>query len=273
MGHGMTLLRERTGNPARRWVNSVPNNGLIRYLHFFNRERVLLTSPKALSEVLVTKSYEFEKPSQSRKQLSQLLGNGLIVSEGEDHKQQRKNLQPAFKYHHVRELYPVFWEKAGAMVNAVAAGIKDGTVGTSSNSRGAVVDFGEWLTRCTLDIITTAGMGFDVDSIHNPHTELNTQYKTIFAPTNTRIARVFIVLAQFIPITILRNLPLKRNTQVRTASASIRSISRSFITSKQSKLSTDPSSTPKDILSIALDSGAFTVDNLVDQTMTFLAAG
>jgi hypothetical protein len=70
----------------RRWVKEVPNDGLIVYRHLLNRERVIPTSPKALAEVLVTKNYEFVKPSFFRVNLGRLLGFGILLAEGDEHK-------------------------------------------------------------------------------------------------------------------------------------------------------------------------------------------
>jgi hypothetical protein len=70
----------------RDWIHTVPNEGLIKYNHLFNAERVLLTSPKALAEVLVTRNYEFIKPKFFRLNLGRLLGNGVLFAEGDEHK-------------------------------------------------------------------------------------------------------------------------------------------------------------------------------------------
>lgn len=72
--------------PAQEWINEVPNNGLIRYRMRFNKEVVLVVDPKGLSEVLVQKNYEFAKPYRLRKGLGRILGVGLIIAEGEEHK-------------------------------------------------------------------------------------------------------------------------------------------------------------------------------------------
>lgn len=77
---------ERSGMPLQEWINEVPNSGLIRYRMRFNKEVVFVTSPKGLSEVLVQKSYEFTKPSRLRLGLGRILGVGLIVAEGDEHK-------------------------------------------------------------------------------------------------------------------------------------------------------------------------------------------
>ena len=52
----------------------------------FNVERLLICSPKALGEVLVKKNYEFVKPSRFRRVFSGLLGEGILLAEGEEHK-------------------------------------------------------------------------------------------------------------------------------------------------------------------------------------------
>lgn len=68
------------------WIRNVPNDGLIRYYMVGNLERVLLTSPKTLSEVLVHKAYDFCKPELVQLQLRRVTGNGLLLAEGDEHK-------------------------------------------------------------------------------------------------------------------------------------------------------------------------------------------
>lgn len=69
-----------------RWVDEVPNDGLIYYRFIFNADRILITSPKAIGEVLVQKSYDFVKPSFLRTSSSQILGVGILLAEGDEHK-------------------------------------------------------------------------------------------------------------------------------------------------------------------------------------------
>lgn len=70
----------------KEWMDTFPNNGIIRYLGLFNAERLLICSPKALGEVLVKKNYEFVKPSLFRRIFSGILGEGVLLAEGEEHK-------------------------------------------------------------------------------------------------------------------------------------------------------------------------------------------
>lgn len=118
-GHTRQIMIEPTGTPHRNWVETLPNDGLIRYINWFE-ERIIPTTPKALSEVLVTKNYDFIKPPTLRNGLGRILGIGILLAEGDEHKTQRKNLMPAFAYRHVKELYPVFWSKARELTECLA---------------------------------------------------------------------------------------------------------------------------------------------------------
>lgn len=71
---------------ARYWIKTVPNNGLIRIYLKGVRERLLVTSPQALSEILVTKASHFAKPAFVRQRLHYVTGNGLLLAEGDEHK-------------------------------------------------------------------------------------------------------------------------------------------------------------------------------------------
>ena len=80
------IAAEPTGAPMLRWVNEIPNDGLIRYMHLFNVDRLLITSPKALGEVLVQRNYDFVKPAMITSGLGRILGIGVLLAEGEEHK-------------------------------------------------------------------------------------------------------------------------------------------------------------------------------------------
>lgn len=86
MGFFWRSMKEPAGELLRTWVEEVPNNGLILYHDIFNLERIAVVSPAALSEVLVQKCYDFEKPPQLRKGISRILGLGLFLAEGDVHK-------------------------------------------------------------------------------------------------------------------------------------------------------------------------------------------
>ena len=47
---------------------------------------MLATSPKAISEVLVHKSYDFDKIPQIKVAIERFIGDGIALAIGDDHK-------------------------------------------------------------------------------------------------------------------------------------------------------------------------------------------
>ncbi|KAL8699633.1 MAG: hypothetical protein Q9201_005887 [Fulgogasparrea decipioides] len=270
MGQFAVIRKEPTGKPQQRWINELPNDGLIRYLNHFNQERLLITGPKALAEVLTIKNYDFVKPSLILAGLGRLLGNGVFLAEGEEHKAQRKNLMPAFSYRHIKDLYPIFWAKSSEMVKAITESLRsEHEESTPELGIAPVVEIGNWSSRSTLDIIGKAGMGQDFGAIKDPTTELNATYRKIFEPSPQ--GQMLGLLGLFLPMWLVQAIPVKRNREIPEAAQTVRQICRQLIEQKKQKLSSKEAGV--DIITVALSSGGFTEENLVDQMMTFLVAG
>lgn len=245
----------------------------MRYLGMANSERVLVTGPKALSEVLVTKNYHFEKPAALRWSIGRVLGVGVLLAEGDEHKTQRKNLMPAFAFRHIKDLYPVFWGKTREVVQAMTKDILADAAKQSTSPHpetahnSAVIEVGNWASRVTLDIIGIAGLGRDFGAIKDQNSELNETYRHVFQPS--RQAQLMGLLGQLIPEWFLTKLPIKHNDNINGASQYIRSVCRDLIVQKKLKIAQKQQS-DHDILSVALESGGFSDEDLVDQLMTFL---
>jgi cytochrome P450 len=250
-------------------MNTIPNEGIIRYLGPFNQERLLITTPKGLSEVLTTKSYDFIKPQMLRYSLGRILGIGLLLAEGDEHKLQRKNLMPAFSFRHIKDLYSVFWSKGREGVQAIMEEIKD-KAAQSDGKATAVIEASSWASRITLDIIGVAGMGRDFEAIKNPNNRLTQAYNRVFKPSVQ--ARILQLLGLIVNPRFLSWVPLQRNKDLEDAAKIIRAECHELINEKKRKLAQSKLD-DVDILSVALTSGGFSDSNLVDQLMTFLAAG
>ena len=238
---------------------------------FFNQERLLVTSAAALAEVLVTKNYDFEKPSHVRWMLGRILGVGILLAEGDEHKAQRRKLSPAFAFRHIKDLYPVFWTKSQEGVQAMTKQILQDKQANRVGSDGAtVMEVGSWASRVTLDIIGVAGLGHDFGAIKNPENKLNQTYQHLFKPSKQQ--QTLNLLNMLVSPRVVGLLPIKRNEDMASAAQFIRATCASLIKEKKEKLARKELG-DVDILSVALESGGFTDENLVDQLMTFLAAG
>lgn len=104
------------------------------------------------------------------------------------------------------------------------------------------------------------------------------------------MARILGLLSIFLPVGIIRLLPIQRNNDIAAASKLIRKTCQDMIDAKRAKLAAsatgkkqnpaDPEKAASsaddgdvDILSVALGSGQFDDEDLINQLMTFLAAG
>ncbi|THC89194.1 hypothetical protein EYZ11_011365 [Aspergillus tanneri] len=233
--------------PLHEWINQVPNSGLIRYRKRFNKEIVFVTSPKGLSEVLIQKNYEFSKPYKLRQGLGRILGVGLLIAEGEDHKIQRKHLMPAFSHRHIMDLYPIFWDRSVALAQELQANI-DGR----SNVSSKVVDVADWLARATLDIIGAAGFGEEFDTIRHPDNEIRKAYRSVLEqkpPKGTLKILIFLAREQ-----LIRTLALQRNDSIAVATRTLTRVARRLIAAKRQNPTAGDA---RDVISVALSSGSF----------------
>lgn len=273
MGHGPTLISSPTLVPLVKWMEEIPNDGLLRYLTFFNLERITVTSVQAVAEITVNKSYEFQKPSMMRNTLIQLLGNGLVVAENDAHRFQRRNLQPAFTFRHVKELYPMFWHHSCALADSLMQ-IKSETSNSDAGERGrsgeVEVEISGWLSRSMQDIVGQAACGLEFGALQDPDNELSRSYNSILKYSTS--ARFMAILGFLFPSALLQSIPTRTNRTVRQGRAAFRRECIRLIQTKK-QLIANKESSGIDILSVAMQSGAFTDEGLTDQLMTFLFAG
>jgi len=264
LGHGLSIFKKPIGSAHLKFIKETPNDGLIYIIGFFHETRVLLTSPAALAEVLVHKSYDFEKPPFIRTFLRQFLGDGLLMSEGDDHRHQRKQIMPAFSFRHIKELYPVFWNKSIELCKVTKAQMH--------NKTDPILDITHYSTQVTLDIIGLAGLGRDIDSLRSADDELVKNYEEILEPTTEK--GVYFLLHLLLPPWFIKMLPWRLNQRVKVTTGNLTRICREFVQEKRANMKSESAEAEsKDILSIMIRSKHFSDQGLVDQLLTFLAAG
>ncbi|TKX76092.1 cytochrome P450 [Halorubrum sp. GN11_10-6_MGM] len=111
------------------------------------RETYMLTNPADVERVLVADAARYRKP-QFDDAMDALLGDGLLMSEGETWQRQRKLANPAFHNRRIGAL-------AGVMADHTASHVADWEAGD-------VVDLQLELARLTVKIIVTAMFGADI---------------------------------------------------------------------------------------------------------------
>jgi hypothetical protein len=78
------LLKEPNALEMERWVDEIPNEGLIRYYAQWNNERILVATPKAARDLLTIAAYKSVKAADVRRMVTNVGGpEGLLILEGE----------------------------------------------------------------------------------------------------------------------------------------------------------------------------------------------
>ncbi|KAF1996211.1 cytochrome P450 3A4 [Amniculicola lignicola CBS 123094] len=262
LGHGLLMFKTPPGGEILNIMKTTANDGMIYFRGIFHEDRLILTGPAALADVLVHKSYDFEKPGWVRQFLVRFLGNGLLTSEGDEHKHQRKQIMPAFNFRHIKELYPVLWSKSIEFCDVLKRELLE--------KPDKVLELNHFSTQVTMDIIGLAGLGRDIGSLRNSDDLLIETYEEILEPTAEK--GLYFILHLVFPAWFIKAMPWKLNERVRITTSELKRICTEFVRDKKARMKTE-SQHQVDILSIMMRSNTFSDEGLVDQLLTFLAAG
>ncbi|TFK60962.1 cytochrome P450 [Pluteus cervinus] len=258
--------------PQEKWVGQYGMT--IKYKGFMGRNRLYTMDPKAIGHVLMN-SQDYQKPDEMRQGLSQIVGPGVLVVEGEKHKQQRRVMNPAFGAAQIRELTEVFVDKSVQLRDAWAAEI------TKQGGIGKIEALG-WLSKTTLDIIGLAGFHYHFNNLgeSSEPNELNDAFSFLFK-ANTTMA-ILPMLRAIIPP--LRILPTERDAKSKQAQATMNRIGRDLLRESQAHGldAQQASGKRRDLLSLLVranmskdipESQRMSDEDVVAQVPTFLAAG
>ncbi len=98
-------------------LDSVKEYGDLVYMRLAHLPVYVLGNPDYVRQVLVTKGKSFSKAPLDYNILSKFLGDGLLTSEGEFHKQQRRLAQPAFHMNRIKAYAEVMVDYAEEMMD------------------------------------------------------------------------------------------------------------------------------------------------------------
>lgn len=265
------IYKEPTPPQIVEWIKKTPNNGLVRYYGIGGTQRVLLTSPDAVREVMVTKRYEFfQKPDTMNQVIRKLFGEGLLTSEGDAHRLQKRALGPVFVPRVIKHLYPVFWSKACNLVSQLEHDLEQ--------SMEKDVELVDWTSRAALDIIGVAVWGRDFDAIAHPDSEFVHRYERIFRPGSKKSkdqAQWIYTASLVIPMDWLsRWFPCEFFREKTLGAIAVRQASSAALKARRAAI-IGGQKAENDILShiLALDSQDFDDIALQGQLMNFLSAG
>ncbi|PNS15932.1 Cytochrome P450 52A13 [Sphaceloma murrayae] len=257
-----TVSMERGQNFLKWASEEINTEGVILLRSALGTDVLLATGPKALQEILVTNTYDWEKPGRVRNFLRHVLGDGLVIVEGEQHRFQRKHVKPAFGFRQIKDLYPMMWKKALAVTQAINEDIGTNRVGTT--------EIGNWASKVTLDIIGIAGLGREFNTMKNAEDPLVLTYEELLEPSFEKF--LYFIARTLGPDRLVARLPWRMNKVFKDSTTSLRQITRELVRDKREIMKAGADE-HFDILSLLINSGDFSDDDLSDQLLTFLAAG
>ncbi|KAI0388110.1 cytochrome P450 [Hypomontagnella monticulosa] len=252
-------------------IQGVPNDGIVA-LREVTDSRLLITGPSVLADLLVHRSYDFEKPQNMRKFLSSIIGKGLVTTEGDDHKFLRKNSLNAFSFRRVKDLYPMIWKNSLAFTEALEENVRQQSSESDAGGKRPTgkAEISRWASKVTLNIMGIAGLGRDFNVLENSDDPLVENYETIFNPSKEML--LYFILAAWFSIRLVRMLPWKMNQAFEQAGSALRSICSQLVQDKREAIRKNEGDNV-DILSLLIQSENFSDGDLCDQLLTYLAAG
>ncbi len=110
LGVSLNLLR----NPLEVMRSAAREYGDIVRIPVIMQSRILLNHPDYIQQVLIFQQNKFHKSTLSKEATERLLGQGLLISEGDFWRRQRRLAQPAFHRHRINEYSSAMVECAEA---------------------------------------------------------------------------------------------------------------------------------------------------------------
>ncbi|KAI0644488.1 cytochrome P450 [Trametes meyenii] len=238
-----TPLRVLPGPPAQSWIHGnlkqlvseenhvLPDKWFRQYgKHFIDREffmipRLWTLDPRIIQHVL-THSVDYPRPEENRKNFKEILGRGLIFVQGEEHRLQRRILNPAFGPAQVRDLTEIFVQKAIELRNIWI---------TATQAGPTQVNVSKDLSRMTLDVIGLAGFGYDFNALDpsGKPNELSMAFQKLFSNA-APISSVWPFLRTLIPL--LKLFPSKRLTAALESSATLRRVGTQIVAERKAAI-------------------------------------
>ncbi|KAJ7145929.1 cytochrome P450 [Mycena epipterygia] len=293
-GHYFTIVKGESGIPQREWTKA--HGPVVRWMGPLGKERLIFLSPEALHQILVKDWLEYPRPLFMRDVLGLVAGYGLLTITGDEHKQLRKAMNPAFSIPNLMAQTDMYYEPIEGLVEMMKGQIK----AESIPAAGKIFPVYEWMGKVTLDIICDTAFGYKTDCLHNPHNELAVAFERLLElQSGANLAKLVAIISipgitklltsewMFRNRWIIGKLPVIGSIEQLVDSLyRIRTISAAMLRAKTADLSVAPddTTTKKDIMSLLvrgrkadLDADpradAMTDTAMVDQVLTFLAAG
>uniref|UniRef100_A0A8H7Y036 Cytochrome P450 n=1 Tax=Psilocybe cubensis TaxID=181762 RepID=A0A8H7Y036_PSICU len=130
--------------------------GLSRTKGVFGSDELYVYDPKAMHHILVKDQYIYEETDAFIASNKMIFGAGIFTTLGDDHRRQRKMLNPVFSIAHMREMVPIFYDVAHKVRRVFI---------TKTQGGPQEIDVLTWMTRLALELIGQSGLGYTFDEL------------------------------------------------------------------------------------------------------------
>ncbi|KAH7916514.1 cytochrome P450 [Hygrophoropsis aurantiaca] len=247
-------------------------------------ERLLPLDPASVSHVLKNSTI-YEKPWQSRRLITSLIGCGMLAAEGHVHKRQRRVATPAFSIQNMRALVPLVFSKGNELKEKWTELLRNPETILLDSNAEVEIDVCHWISRATFDVIGLAGFGYNFGAIQNQSDELFAAYKEMFEIAVSQGEGFRTILGIYLP-TFNNLFPDNRVRTVRRCQEVIRRVAGKLIQQKKLRIQegekNEIATAEKDLLSLLLKSNVATSlppdqrisdEDILHNVNTFMFAG
>lgn len=233
-------------------------------------KKIVLCDPRALAHYYARETWTYVLTSMVRSYFQLNYGRGILWSQGEDHKRQRKSLTPAFSQDAIRNLTPIFYYTAHKAKSAWEAMID------ASGGGSTIIEVQNWMNHISLDTIGLAGFSHDFGSLDGKQTSIT---EIFGSPKLSAVNVSLFLLSQVFPL--LSSVPTPRTKGLREMQRTIEDIAMKLLarTKKEKEEGAFDGKEEKSIIGVLLkasDSDAalhVTLEEVLAQMRVLLVAG
>ncbi|KAK0199521.1 cytochrome P450 [Desarmillaria ectypa] len=248
--------------------------GLVKVHAFFGDEQLYISDPKALQSILIKDQDAFEETDVFIETNKVIFGPGLVATTGDEHKRQRKLVNPVFSVAQLKNLMPVFYGISDRLADIIE----------TEHAENAILDMSEWMSRVALEMIGQTVLGYSFDPLssraNNPYTSaIKELIPTLFSLS---------LIRQFAPFLsrlgsprfrrwLVEWTPNKAVQKVKSISDVMHDTAREILMAKREKIGREGVKGHRDIISVLLkanenaaEDAKMTEDELTGQMTVFI---
>ncbi|KAI0657156.1 cytochrome P450 [Cubamyces menziesii] len=148
----------------------------------FNAKWLYTYDPRALHNIFIKDQDVFEETDMLISMFNVLTGPGLIATLGDQHRRQRRMLNPVFSAKYLREMIPIFYAVTHRLLDAISSRVENGT---------QEIDVLGWMSRTALELIGQGGLGYSFDPLTEDKADDFADSIKAFFPVSSQIPAAF----------------------------------------------------------------------------------